>query len=209
MNQFFQFAWRTILRGVLFLATLLIAVLLVREAIRLVGKLLAPIAQRLPFSSVLGIAVADLVAALTLLIVALLFGMLSQTKLASRVNQLLEHLILRKVPGYTLLKSVAHGAIGTGDQSDAKVALANIDDAWLISFIIEEHPSGMLTVFVPSAPTPTAGSIYFLTEQQVKRLDVPVSAAMKCIMQLGVGSRALIEGKTAAPGKPAEAQALK
>jgi uncharacterized membrane protein len=53
----------------------------------------------------------------------------------------------------------------------------------------------MLTVFVPSAPTPTAGSIYLLTERQIRRLDVPVSAAVRCIMKLGVGSRQLLQGK--------------
>ncbi len=73
-----------------------------------------------------------------------------------------------------------------------KVALANIDDAWLVAFIVEEHGDGMLTVFVPSAPTPTAGNVYFMTEQQVRRVDVPVSSAVKCIMQLGVGSNELI-----------------
>lgn len=46
----------------------------------------------------------------------------------------------------------------------------------------------MTTVFVPSAPTPAAGSIYDLTEDRVKLLDVPVSAALGCIMRLGVGS---------------------
>ena len=45
----------------------------------------------------------------------------------------------------------------------------------------------MTTVFVPSAPTP-AGSIYDLTEDRLKLLDVPVSAALGCIMRLGVGS---------------------
>jgi uncharacterized membrane protein len=45
----------------------------------------------------------------------------------------------------------------------------------------------MTTVFVPSAPTP-AGSIDDLTEDGVKPLDVPVSAALGCIMRLGVGS---------------------
>jgi uncharacterized membrane protein len=65
---------------------------------------------------------------------------------------------------------------------------------------MEQHADGLLTVFVPSAPTPTAGSIYYHTEQQVKRLDVPVSTAIKCITQLGVGSREMLEGKfTVAP----------
>jgi uncharacterized membrane protein len=46
----------------------------------------------------------------------------------------------------------------------------------------------MTTVFVPSAPTPAAGSIYDLTEARVKPLDIPVSAALGGIMRLGVGS---------------------
>ena len=46
----------------------------------------------------------------------------------------------------------------------------------------------MITVFVPSAPTPAAGSIYDLTEDRLKPLGVPVSAALGCIMRLGVGS---------------------
>src|SRR5262245_38938500 len=120
---------------------------------------------------------------------------MAQTRIAGRLTRAIEQLILSKMPGYTLFKSVASGAAGFGD-GDVKVALANIDDAWLMAFIIEQHASGLLTVFIPSAPTPTAGSIYFLTEQQVKRLDVPVSAAMKCVMQLGVGSRQLMEGET-------------
>jgi uncharacterized membrane protein len=48
--------------------------------------------------------------------------------------------------------------------------------------------SGMTTVFVPSAPTPAAGSIDDLTEARLKPLDVPVSAALACIVRLGVGS---------------------
>jgi uncharacterized membrane protein len=132
-----------------------------------------------------------------LLIIGFFAGLLAQTAFASRISQTMEQLILRKMPGYTLFKSVAEGAAGAGDRSQLKVALANIDDAWLISFIVEEHPDGLMTVFIPSAPTPTAGSIYFLTEKQVRRLDASVSSAITCIMQLGVGSRKLIEGKTA------------
>ena len=45
----------------------------------------------------------------------------------------------------------------------------------------------------PSAPTPTAGSLYFLKEEQVKRLDIPMKDAIDCLMQLGVGSNELLK----------------
>ena len=50
------------------------------------------------------------------------------------------------------------------------VALARIEDAWMLSFVVERHASGLLTVFVPSAPTPAAGSVYYLTEDRVQHL---------------------------------------
>jgi uncharacterized membrane protein len=63
-----------------------------------------------------------------------------------------------------------------------------LNGAWALSFIVEEHASGMRTVFVPRAPT-SAGNLYFMTEDQIRRLNVPVAAAMKTITRLGVGSR--------------------
>jgi uncharacterized membrane protein len=58
---------------------------------------------------------------------------------------------------------------------------------------MERHASGVLTVFVPSAPTPLAGAILYLREEKVKRLDVPVKSAVKTLMQLGVGSGQLLD----------------
>jgi uncharacterized membrane protein len=85
--------------------------------------------------------------------------------------------------------------------SEVSVALARIEDAWVLSFVIERHASGLFTVFVPSAPTPAAGSIYYLTEDRLRPLDVPVSAAVACIMRLGVGSRELLEKQRQLPDK--------
>jgi uncharacterized membrane protein len=199
-----QFVWTTFLRGALFLATVIVTALLIRSAVQLVGKLLRPVARLFPFESWMGIATADLIALLSLIIVGFGLGLLARTQVAGKLAEMLERVILRKMPGFSLLKSAAHGMTGQRESSDLKVALANIDDAWLLAFIVETHADGMLTVFIPSAPSPTAGSIYFLTEQQVKRLDVPVATAVKCIMQLGVGSKELLE-KSKQPHVPSAA----
>jgi uncharacterized membrane protein len=62
----------------------------------------------------------------------------------------------------------------------------------MLAFIIEEHGSGLLTVFVPSSPTPAAGTVYYLTESQVLRLDVTPASAVRCVMQFGMGSKKLL-----------------
>jgi uncharacterized membrane protein len=104
-------------------------------------------------------------------------------------------MILRRVPGFTFVKNIAHGLAGLESGSELSVALARIEDAWVLSFVVERHASGLFTVFVPSAPTPAAGSIYYLTEDRLKLLDVPVSAAMGCIMRLGIGSHELLDSR--------------
>jgi len=194
MKTIIHFIWKTTIIGVLFIAPLLLVLVLVREAIRMISRVLGPIAEHLPFPPAFGLAKPDIAAAILLVVVVFVAGLISQTSLGTSLRITMEQLILRKMPGYTLFKSIVKGSAGVGG-GELKVVLANLDEAWLIGFIIEQHDDGLLTVFVPSAPTPTAGSIYFLTERQVKRLDVSVSAAVKCIKELGVGSRALLRGR--------------
>jgi hypothetical protein len=49
-----------------------------------------------------------------------------------------------------------------------------------------------MTVSLGSAPTAAAGPVCYLAEEQVRRLNVPIKDAMQCVMQLGVGSKALL-----------------
>ncbi len=68
-------------------------------------------------------------------------------------------------------------------------------DGGVLFFPSGAYAGGLCTVFVPSAPTPAAGAIYYLTEDRVKLLDVPVSTAMGCIMRLGIGSHELFDSR--------------
>jgi len=54
---------------------------------------------------------------------------------------------------------------------------------------------GHVTVFVHGAPNPASGSIYFMTEDRIKPLGLPLTNALKCVQRLGVGSNALLRGK--------------
>lgn len=192
MKAILDFIRTTIVGGILFLIPLVLVLVLLQKAIEILEKLLAPIAHHLPGMTIVGVSFPQLVAVLILLVIGFVAGLIAKTGMGARLVDRIESVVLRKVPGFTLLKSMTHGKLGGSSDNPVKVALANIDDAWLIAFIMEEQRDGLLTVFVPSAPTPTAGSLYFLTEQQVKRIDVPVQAAVKCIMQLGIGSKQLL-----------------
>jgi hypothetical protein len=51
------------------------------------------------------------------------------------------------------------GIEGVNPQSNVSVTLADINGAWVLGFIIEEHANGLRTIFVPRAPTPAAGNL--------------------------------------------------
>jgi uncharacterized membrane protein len=193
MNRGFGFFKRTLISGLLFLLPIVILLVVAKKAIEILAHMLRPVARVVPADRVVGLAIADMLAIVLLLSIGFAAGLIAQTAVGTYLNVRLERALLRKMPGYTLLKGMAHSAGGVEHhRDDPVVALARIDEAWLLAFIVEEHGNGLLTVFIPSAPTPTAGSVYYLTESQVHRLDVPFGAAVTAVMQLGVGSKEML-----------------
>jgi uncharacterized membrane protein len=79
-------------------------------------------------------------------------------------------------------------------KSPYPVVLARFDDAWRIGFRIEGLENGLVAVFVPGAPNPQLGVVYFMTSDRVKPADIPPAATLKCLRRLGAGSDALLHG---------------
>ncbi len=196
-----EFVKTTLAGGFLFLVPVVLTVLLVGKALQLTGQVLAPVTRLIPVETVAGIVVLDLLAVTAVVALCFAAGLLVRTDAGRALGDRLERAVLRRVPGFTLVKSITRGIVGLESGSEVSVALARIEDAWMLSFVLERHASGLFTVFVPSAPTPAVGSIYYLTEDRLRRLDVPVSAAVACIMRLGVGSRELLEKQRQLPDK--------
>jgi uncharacterized membrane protein len=104
----------------------------------------------------------------------------------------MEQTFFQRLPGYALLRSLTQQLTGQTEDNTWKPALAEIEEAFVPAFIIEELENGSFTVFVPSIPTPLAGSVYILTPDRVHPLDVPFTHAIKTISQWGLGSKDLV-----------------
>ncbi|MGH8854642.1 MAG: hypothetical protein ACREWI_10230 [Telluria sp.] len=201
MKAMTEFVKTTLAGGFLFLVPVVLTVILVGKALQLAGQVLAPVTRLVPVGTVAGIVVLDLLAVTAVVALCFAAGLLVRTDAGRVLGDRLERAVLGRVPGFTLVKSITRGLVGLESGSEVSVALARIEDAWVLSFVLERHASGLFTVFVPSAPTPAVGSIYYLTEDRLRPLDVPVSAAVACIMRLGVGSRDLLEKQRQPPDK--------
>ena len=193
---------RTFVRGVLFLVPVALLVVLVVQTVKLIAGTLRPFANALSADTILGIVVAEILAALLIVALCLLAGLFAGMRVGRSIGDRLEELVLRRVPGFTLIKSMTHGMVGMESGADVRSALAWIEECWVLAFVMERHDNGLYTVFVPSAPTPAAGAIYYLPEDRIKFLDVPVSSAVACVTRLGLGSRDLLAREFAQPASP-------
>src|SRR5262249_24518401 len=103
------------------------------------------------------------------------------------------------IPGYEYIKSVASMSLGA-KATLRQVLLVRIEDSLQLGFLVERTDGGRAVVFVPNAPNPSSGSIYFMTDDRFTTTDIPPAMAMKCLRRHGVGSAELLRGHVAGGG---------
>jgi uncharacterized membrane protein len=131
-------------------------------------------------------------AILAILIVCFVVGAAVRTRAGRAVRERIEVSMFERLPGYALLRSLAQRLAGKTEENAWTPALAEIEDALVPAFIVEELDDGRFTVFVPSIPTPFAGAVYILGQERVHPIDVPFTQAIKSISRWGSGSKELV-----------------
>jgi uncharacterized membrane protein len=210
----------TLVAGILVIAPVYLGVLLLLKAIKSLAGLVKPLAGLLPD----WLPAEGVLSVLLVLVFCYLVGLAIRTSPGQAIRQRIERSVFEKIPGYALFRSFTQRLAGESQDEAWKPALAEIEDALVPAFIIEEFTDGRYTVFVPSVPTPLAGAVYVLSRDRVHPLDIAFTRAMKTISQWGSGCKDLVaamestkqpsatpEGQRIvahATGAPADAQAV-
>jgi uncharacterized membrane protein len=171
--------------GILIVAPIYLGVLLLLKIMQSMAGLVRPLARLLPD----WLPAEGLLSLLLVLIVCLVVGLLVRTRAG---QAMLGHTVLEKLPGYTLFRSLTLRVAGKADDVTWKPALAEIEEALVPAFIIEELADGSYTVFVPSVPTPFAGAVYVLTRERVHPVSVGFAQAFKTVSRWGAGAKDLV-----------------
>ena len=174
--------------GFIIIVPVYLSILLLLKAMSSVRGLVKPVALLVPD----WLPGEDLIAFLLLLILCLMVGMIVRTKAGRAVRERIERSLFERIPGYALLRSLTQRLVGEDRENVWKPALAEIEEALVPAFIIEEFDDGRYTVFVPSVPTPLAGAVYILERGRVHPIDVPFTQAIKVISRWGQGSKELV-----------------
>jgi len=188
MKKSLLFATRAVLSGLLLLVPAYLAVLVLLKGMKSVAALVHPFALLLPdwFPA------EKLLSLLLVLAICFLIGAAVLTRAGRVLRERVEKGVFERIPGYALFRNLTRQVTGDTHQSAWKPALAEIEDALVPAFIIEEFDDGRYTVFVPSIPTPLAGAVYILDRKRVHPLDVPFADALKAVSRWGSGSKELV-----------------
>jgi uncharacterized membrane protein len=176
------------LRGLLVVVPIYLSILLLLKAMKSVASLVRPLARLLPD----WLPAEQALSLLLVLGVCGLIGVAVGTRTGRAYRERLERTFFERIPGYALIRSLTQQIVGESRENVWKPALAEIEEALVPAFVIEELEDGRYTVFVPSIPTPLAGAVYVLERKRVHLLDVPFTKALQVISRWGSGAKELV-----------------
>jgi uncharacterized membrane protein len=185
----------TFVGGVIFLIPIAILIAVIGQGLKIAGPVAKRVAAVLPVNMIGGVAVAQVLAIVLLLLVCFGAGLLARVALARKAVGALEANVLSRVPAYALLKTKTQSMLSAEDIEGMSVVVMRFDDAWQIGFEIERIESGQVALFLPGSPDPWSGSVCIAEADRVTPLDLPVAAVANMARRLGRGAGEALRGR--------------
>lgn len=195
MTRIKQFISTTFIGGFLIFLPMVILLITFNWMFEVVSHYLKPISRLLVEAARIQEFFALIISIILFLSMCFILGLIVKTRYGSFIYNIFEQNILKKVPGYKIIKETIMQLFGSQKNLFAGVALVNLfgNETMVTAFITEEHDNGWFTVFLPSGPAPTAGFTYHLPPKYVHRVKYPIDMAMKTVISLGAGSKSILE----------------
>ena len=169
---------------------LLPVAVLVYVLVKLFGflkKLSAPLLPYLSANPYVDTLLLVLLTVLTVLALCYIFGALVNTQIGALSFERIEKKARDIIPGYEIIENLLRGMAGNKmSYSPALIALSAPGTATL-GFVMEDDGDAYLTIFVPTAPVMTVGSIHVVERSRVRLIEGSSMGAANCITQWGLG----------------------
>jgi hypothetical protein len=128
----------TLVGGLLVVVPVYLAVLLLLKAMQSVAGLVRPLAKLLPPS----IPAENFLSLLLVLSLCFLIGLAIRAPTGRAIRERIEKSLFERIPGYALIRSLTQRLAGEGGENVWQPALAEIEEALVPAFIIEELEDG-------------------------------------------------------------------
>ena len=184
----FSFFKTTVIGGLLFMVPFAVLVIVFEKITPIAKKIVQPIADLIPAESFVGLDVPVILTVIAILLLCFLIGLFARTRIATRLIGGMEQSVLRRIPGYSFLKTVSSDIADDDGKPADRVVLVQFDDAWQLGLKVDELNEGRFaTVFIPDSPTPETGSVMIVSADRVVPANLSLVSAFSCLKARGAG----------------------
>src|SRR5271157_4484599 len=191
MKTISQFVKTTIVGGLFFLAPIVVLFIIIAKAFDYAKKGLNAVLVHVPAASDLSAGAATVLSVLVVALVCFLAGLVARSVTAQRVVNALESSVLSKIPAYEYLKQESASALGVAEIGELPVVFVPMEGGWQLGVQTEALSNDLISVFIPGAPDPHSGSVFFFSPDSVRPAGVKMAAALNCLRRCGAGASAL------------------
>jgi uncharacterized membrane protein len=191
MKTLAQFVRTTIVGGLFFLAPIVVLIVILAKAFDFAKKSLNAVLVHIPAASELTAGAATVLSITIIALVCLLAGLVANTVTAQRLVNVLESSLLSKIPGYDYLKQESASVLGVAEIAELPVVFVPMEGGWQVGVQTEALSDGMVSIFVPGAPNPHSGSVFFFSRDTVRPAGIKLAVALNCLRRCGAGASAL------------------
>jgi uncharacterized membrane protein len=191
MNAIAQFVRTTIVGGLLFLAPIVVLIVILAKAFDYAKKGLNAVVVHIPAASDLTAGAATVLAVTLIALVCFLAGLVAHTLIGQRLVNLLESSLLSKIPAYDYLKQESASALGVAEIGELPVVFVPMEGGWQLGVQTDALSDGLVSIFVPGAPNPHSGSVFFFSTDTVRPAGIKLAAGLDCLRRCGAGASAL------------------
>jgi uncharacterized membrane protein len=172
---------------VIFLIPLGVVSILAGKVFQIISKIAVVISDILPFETIAGIAVVNLVAMVLIVILCFFAGRLARSHIGEKITASVESKMYALVPRYAFIKSMTAAlSEDCQDENLLKPIWVKFDDYSQIAFEVTRDAKDMVTIYLPGAPDPWSGSIVHVEPGRVEPLDAEFRDVIKSLRKVGI-----------------------
>jgi len=181
----------TVIGGLVFLVPVVVLLVVLAKAAGLMMMVAEPMAEWLPIDAIGGVALANVIAVLAVVLICFIAGLVARAAILRAVVGGLESKVLSKIPGYVIIKGMLSG-LEEDDTHKLTPVLATLGNTARIGLEIERLDNGRVVVIVPRSPNPWSGEVHIMAPDSVQCLDMPLTAYMENIERFGQGTNEML-----------------
>lgn len=192
LKSIIPFLKTTIYGGVLFLVPITIIFYILNDFYKSLYKMVSPIVVSIGVEKIGGKIAVIFIVIFLLMLICFLAGLIVKLGVGKRMNEYIDGLALKFIPGYDKLKAetvktvdkkVIGKVVNIYDDWQAVFMKYNIE--WKIAFIIEESDEGLLTIFEPGSPEFLKGTTKLIAKEDLITIPIETEKAISYLKKYG------------------------